>query len=115
MARWVSSGRSSPKLCHSPSEIEGRSSPLRPQRRKAAPDVAASYRPGSARKVIAPSCPLAGEAGGRCADEAREVAVQVGLVVEADRDGDVGDGLSGQQPSSCGLDAAPGEVAVGRK
>ncbi len=39
----------------------------------------------------------------------------MGLVVEADRGGDVGNGLTGQQPSPCGLDAAPGEVAVGRQ
>ncbi len=33
IARWVSNGRSPPKFCHSPSEMAGSSSPLRPTRR----------------------------------------------------------------------------------
>jgi len=33
MARWLSIGLSSPKLCHKPSEIGGNSNPLLPVRR----------------------------------------------------------------------------------
>ena len=39
------SGRSSPKLCHSPSEISGSSSPLRPQRRNVVPDAVPDSKP----------------------------------------------------------------------